>query len=357
MTADRYIFAIVLILSFVGLVMVYDASVVSAIRDFSDQYHYIRNQSMWLLAGIVGMLILSRIDYHVILKIATPLFLVSLILLVLVLIPGIGNTALGVKRWISILGLTIQPAEFVKLTTIIFFTSLFAHVSKITTKLFVWILATEALLLALIMLEPDMGTGVIVVMIGIVLLFVAGAPWRYFLGLVPIGLMVATGLIAAAPYRMKRFTTFLNPFSDILASGYHINQVLIALGSGGALGLGLGQSRQKYAYLPEATTDSIFAIMAEEVGFLGASCITLAFLLLIWRGIRIACKAKDTAGKLLVCGITTWIGMQAFVNIGAMVALIPLTGVPLPFISYGGSALVTMLLGVGILLNVSRSIA
>lgn len=357
MKADRYVFALVLILSLFGLVMVYDASVVSAVRDFSDQYHYIRNQAMWLLAGIVGMLIISRIDYHLILKIATPLFLVSILLLVLVLVPGIGTSALGAKRWINVLGLTIQPAEFVKLTTIIFFTFLFTHTSKITIKLFVWVLGIESLLLVLIILEPDMGTSVIVTLIGTVLLFLAGAPWRYFLGLIPIGLTAAFVLVATAPYRMKRFTTFLNPFSDILAAGYHINQVLIALGSGGLFGLGLGQSRQKYAYLPEATTDSIFAIMAEEIGFLGASCMTIAFLLLIWRGISIASRARDSAGRLLAGGITTWIGVQAFVNIGAMVALIPLTGVPLPFISYGGSALVTVLLGVGMLLNVSRSAA
>ncbi len=204
------------------------------------------------------------------------------------------------------------------------------------------------------MLEPDLGTAVVLAVTSFLIFFVSGPPvWSIFLVCL-LGLASGTGLIFTSEYRRQRLLTFLNPSQDPLGTSYHIRQILIALGSGGIFGVGLGQSRQKYEFLPEVTTDSIFAVIAEEVGFIWAKILILIFLLLIWRGISIAKKAPDEFGRLLALGIISWVGFQTLVNLGSMVALIPLTGVPLPFISYGGSSMVLILTAMGILVNISR---
>ncbi len=352
--ADRTLLALVAGLLLFGAIMIYDASVVSAYRDFGDKFHYIKYQGAWILLGLIPLFVLSRIDYHAVIRVAKPIFFVCTLLLVLVLIPGIGSKFLGARRWITLFGFSIQPAEFVKLSTVIFLASQLSKEKRPTTKRIVWMLVTMGFLLGLIMAEPDMGTSIVLAGTCMLMLYVAGAPLRLFAVLIPAVVGALSGLVVLAPYRLRRLTSFLDPFADRLGASYHINQVLIALGSGGLFGLGLGQSRQKYSYLPEATTDSIFAIIGEETGLLGALAVLAAFVFFCWRGFRIAGQARDMQGRLLAGGITTWIGLQALTNMAAMVSLIPLTGVPLPFISYGGSSTIATLAAIGLLLSVSR---
>jgi len=274
---------------------------------------------------------------------------VTLLSLVLVLIPSLGTQIMGARRWLAIGGFGFQPAELIKLTFVLYLAALLSKKKQL------WpFLLLLGMILLLIMLEPDLGTAVVVTATGMVVYFASGGPiWQ--MGLISLtGLLAGVGLIFSSSYRKERLLTFLNPTRDPLGASYHIRQILIALGSGGLFGVGLGQSRQKYEYLPATTTDSIFAVIAEEVGFIGGSLVILAFLVLIWRGMKIAREAPDEFSSLLATGITAWIGLQALVNLAAMVALVPLTGVPLPFISYGGSSLVIALVGVGILLNISK---
>jgi cell division protein FtsW len=211
------------------------------------------------------------------------------------------------------------------------------------------------MVVGLVLLEPDLGTSVIIIAIALILYFASGAPVWHFALILPVLVVGVVGLAIISPYRMARLTTFLHPDKDPLGSSYHIRQALLGLGSGGWFGVGIGQSRQKYEYLPEANTDSIFAIIGEETGFVGGVAVILMFVFASWRGFRIAKRARDGFGRLLAIGITSWISVQTIINLSAMVALMPLTGVPLPFISYGGSSLIIMLAAAGILLNISKA--
>jgi len=346
---DWFLVALVFGLAFFGIIMVGNASVVEAYRDFGDKFYYLRLQAQWLGLGLIAFFLASVFNYRYLKMITFPLMLFTFASLILVLLPGIGFEALGARRWLGIGRFNFQPAELAKLTFVLYLASFLSN--KKRTLPFLLLLG---LLVVLVMLEPDLGTTVIIVATSLVVYFASGAPLLLLAGLGLLGLLSGASLILFSPYRRERLLTFLNPTRDPLGASYHIRQILIAIGSGGLLGLGLGQSRQKYEYLPAVTTDSIFAVIAEEIGFVGASVVILAFLLLIWRGFKIAKEAPDEFGKLLAVGITTWIGFQALINLGAMVALVPLTGVPLPFISYGGSSLVLALTGVGILLNISK---
>lgn len=346
---DWLLLGLVLGLTFFGVMMVGSASAVEAYRDFGDQLYYLRLQARWAFLGLFALTLASVFNYRRLKLLATPLMIFTLLSLVLVLIPGVGIQALGARRWLGVSSLNFQPAELAKLAFVLYLASLLS--SKKQALPFVVLLG---IILILIMLEPDLGTAVIVSATGMIVYFASGAPLLTVLGLGSLGFLAGLGLIFSSSYRKERLMTFLNPARDPLGTSYHIRQILIALGSGGVFGLGLGQSRQKYEYLPAATTDSIFAVIAEELGFVGGFLLVLVFLLLIWRGMKIAQQAPDEFGRLLATGITAWIGLQALVNLAAMVALVPLTGVPLPFISYGGSSLVLALTGAGILLNISR---
>ncbi|PIS09139.1 putative lipid II flippase FtsW [Candidatus Beckwithbacteria bacterium CG10_big_fil_rev_8_21_14_0_10_34_10] len=343
------LFGLVSFLTLFGLLMVYNASVVEAYNVFGDKYHYLKNQSMWALMGFILMLLISKVNYNVFKKIAAPFFFINLLLLAAVLIPGLGTSIKGARRWLDLGFFVLQPSELVKLSFTIYLASWLSKERKMLYFLFL-----IGLLSGLIVLEPDMGTLVVILSNAFLLYFLSGTP---LLLLLPLGLIAILGgslMILSSPYRKTRLLTFLNPTRDPLGSSYHIRQVLIALGSGGILGLGLGQSRQKYEYLPEVTTDSIFAIIAEELGFFGAALVVFVFLIIVLKGIQIARNAPDKFSKLLAAGISGWIGIQVLVNLGAMVALIPLTGLPLPFISYGGSSLVVVLSGVGVLLSIGK---
>ncbi|MBU1126062.1 putative lipid II flippase FtsW, partial [Patescibacteria group bacterium] len=279
-------------------------------------------------------------------------------LLILVFIPGVGaDYGTFAKSWVSIGSIAFQPAELVKLTFLIY---LAAWMEKRQSELhdvhsgFVPFLAILGVICGLMLMQPDLGTLSIITAMALTVYFIAGGPLHYLLGLGVAGVVALGVAIQASPYRAERFMTFLHPELDPQGIGYQINQALLAIGSGGLFGRGYGHSLQKFQYLPEVAGDSIFAVMSEELGFLLTSIFLIGFVFFIWRGLAIADKAQDDFGKFLVVGIMAWFGFQAFINIGAMVGLLPITGVPLPFLSYGGTSLVVSLAAVGIVLNISR---
>lgn len=348
---DRWSVLTVFVLSLFGILMVYDSSVAIAVRDFGNQYYYAREQAKWLIVGMATLGVFSFIDYHYWQKLAFPILMGTFILLLAVFLPGIGVRALGAHRWINFGFFILQPAELAKLSIVIYLSAWFT--SREHGRLFSFLLLM-AMVVGLVLIEPDLGTSIILVSIAVILYFGSGAPFFHFGVLLPTLALGLIGLAIISPYRMARLTTFLHPDQDTQGASYHIHQALLALGSGGWFGVGVGQSRQKYEYLPEANTDSIFAIIGEEFGFVGAASVILAFVFLVWRGFRIARRAPDRFGTLIALGVTVWIAVQTVINLSAMAALMPLTGVPLPFISYGGSSLIIILAAVGILLNVSR---
>lgn len=333
-----------------GLLMVYNASPVTALRDFGDPFYLARLQIIWALLSLVAGLITYRINYKILEKFAPLLLLGAIILLLAVFIPNVGVEIYGARRWISVAGIfSIQPAEFVKLAYVIYLAALLSKKIKLGP-----FLGATLLISGIVLFQRDLGTTLVIATTGLIIYFIAEAPLSYFLSLVPAGLLAAFVFVLGSDYRRERFLSFLDPTSDPQGSAYHINQILIALGSGGLLGVGLGQSRQKYGFIPEVTTDSIFAVIGNELGFIGALILIVLLLIIVVRGFQIAKHTTDKFGKLLASGISAWIGIQAFINLAGMVALLPLTGVPLPFISYGGSALVSVVSGVGLLLNISR---
>ncbi len=348
---DVVLLATVSFLVLFGLFMIYDASFFVAFRDFNDKYHYIKDQSRWIALGFLGLFAFSFFDYHKLYNFSLPLLITAIILLVLVFIPGIGVFVLGARRWINTGLFILQPAEFVKLALAIYLSAWFSRKEKGRFGAFLLLLG---IVLFLIMIEPDMGTAAIVLFEALATYFLSGGNIFSFLFLLPLTIASGFLLIKLEPYRVIRLATFLNPLQSLQDSSYHVRQILIAFGMGGVTGVGLGNSLQKYAYLPENTTDSIFAIIAEELGFIGATILIVLFMIVVWRGFLVAARAKDVFGKLLASSITSFLAVQILVNLAAQTVLIPLTGVPLPFISYGGSSLVVDLCAIGILLNISK---
>lgn len=347
---DFTLLGIVSVLVLFGLLMVYDSSQFEAFKDYGDKYYFFRSQVMWVVLGFLALGFFSFFDYHRLQKIAFPGFILSLVLLFLVFIPGFGVSAGGAHRWLRIFGFTIQPAEIIKLSSIVFLATYFQD--RVRSSLFLIVLGLVGAVIGI--LQKDLGSAVVFSMICFGIYFLANAPIIHFGAVFLAGILGFVGIILIAPYRMRRIAAFLDPFADPQGFSYHISQVLIALGSGGFWGLGVGQSRQKYSFIPEVTTDSIFSVVGEEFGFVGGVMLISLMTVLIWRGFRVTETAGDSFGKLLAFGLTIWLGVQAIVNLAAMVSLIPLTGVPLPFISYGGSALLANLVAVGILLNISK---
>lgn len=348
---DVLLLLVVVILTLFGLLIIYDVSSFVAFRDFSDKYHYIRDQLVWVAIGFIMLSFFSVFDYHKLYILSLPILIVALLLLILVFVPGIGVYALGANRWINTGVFILQPAEFVKLALAIYLSAWFSTKEKGRFVAFILLLG---LVIALIMLQPDMGTAAIVLSSALILYFLSGGRIINFLITIPVVFLSTLLLIKLEPYRAERLASFLSFQKSIDASSYHIKQILIALGMGGFAGVGLGNSLQKYAYLPETTTDSIFAIIAEELGFIGGTFLIMLFMIIAWRGFMIGTRAKDAFGKLLAAGIISFLSIQAIINLGAQTALLPLTGIPLPFISYGGSSLIVDLCAVGILLNISK---
>ena len=353
-----FIISLLLIVIF-GLIMLSSASVSYAFEKFGDSYYLLKHQIIFgLLPGLLLFVILSLIDYRVWKKFAFIFLIISICLLVLVLIPQIGGKYGTAKSWIDLFGFSFQPAELVKLTFLIYLATWLENrghkkIKDFTegTKPFLTVLC---IIIVLLVLQPDIGTMTIIFAVSLIVYFVGGGKILHIIGMATAALLGIVFLIKIAPYRTARFMVFLHPELDPQGIGYHINQAFLAIGSGGFWGRGFGMSRQKFQYLPEVSGDSIFAIIAEELGFIICLLLLLAFLYLMYRGFKIAQSSPDTFAKLLVIGVISWIMVQAFVNIGAMVGLLPLTGVPLPFISYGGTSMTVLLAACGIVANISR---
>jgi cell division protein FtsW len=354
-------FLVILIFTIIvfGLAMLSSASSVKSFKEYGSTYYLFWHQvTRGFIPGLLLFLFFYKVDYRKLEKYSIWFFLASVILLFLVFVPGLKANFSSAQSWISLFGYAFQPSEIVKLLLILSLAGWFSYRGREKNAdfwngllPFIFMLAAIS---GLIILQPDLGTLVVIVTIALVVYFIAGARIRHLISLILLGLGGFGILIARAPYRAQRLMTFLHPELDPQGIGYHINQAFLAIGSGGWLGLGFGQSRQKFAYLPEVIGDSIFAVMAEELGFIFAVVLVIAFLLLAWRGFILMNQTNNDYGRLIIVGIVAWITFQAFYNIGAMVGLLPLTGIPLPFISYGGSALLASMAAAGILANISR---
>lgn len=341
----------------IGLIAIYDASVVSAFRDFGDKFHYIKNQLVWATLGSFSLVFFSFFDYHKLIKLGSFLLAGSIALLFLVLIPHIGTEALGARRWITFGSFNFQPSEFTKLAIIFYATAIiskFQHY-KISLGDAALVYFLPILIAAgLVFFQPDFGTNIIFLFVALIIYFVGNAPIWHFLLTLPVLIFGSLFVIITEPYRLERLKAFLDPSYDPKGASYQINQIIIAIASGGLLGVGLGGSRSKFEFIPEVQNDAIFAVIVEELGFLGAIVLIALFLLLLTRAIKIAREAPDFAGKILATGLIGLVASQTFLNLASNVALVPLTGIPLPFISYGGSSLFVTMTTIGILLNIKR---
>jgi cell division protein FtsW len=353
---DRALLLAVVALTAFGLVMVFSASEVQGWLWFHNAAYYFERQLMWLALGVILLFAGANLDYHRLRTLALPLGLVTVALMVLVLLPHFGVEVNGARRWLRLGPLQMQPAELAKIAAIIFMALwLERHRDRLSSleNGVVPFLALLGFTILLVILERDLGTTLIIAGILLAQFLVAGGRKRHVLLLALIMALCVYLFIRMEPYRLHRILAFVDPWSDPLNTGFQAIQSVVALGSGGFAGLGLGHSIQKYQWLPFAHTDFIFAIVGEETGLLGTSAVLALFGLFAYRGYRVALKAPDAFGSLLACGVTTWIALQALINIAAVTVTLPTTGIPLPFISYGGSSLAITLLAVGILINVS----
>jgi len=351
--SDVFLLSAVLFLVFTGVVMVFSASAIVSHEKFDTSYLFLAKQIIWTLLGTFLMLVLARIDYNKLQKFSRPLMFVSLILLVFVLLIDTGE----IKRWLKFGMVSFQPSEMAKLCLILYAAdALDRKGSKLHDfkKGLLPILIVAAIFLVLVYAEPDLGTAFVLGLVILAMLFMGGVRLSHLFSIILLSLPLLYFAIFHVKYRRERILTFLNPWADAQRIGYQIIQALLALGSGGFLGEGLGASRAKLFFLPEPYTDFIFSVIGEELGFLGASLIVFLFVLIAWRGLRIATRAPNQFGNLLAAGITFLITFQAVLNISIVTACLPTKGITLPFLSYGGSSLVFSLMGVGILLNISR---
>ena len=347
----------VLIISIFGIIMIYSASSIWAEFKYQDAFKYVRQQAIFFIVGIFIMLFCSKINLNFIKKKANLILIGCFILLILVLIPGIGSIRNGSRSWFGIGGFGIQPSEFAKLGLIIYTAKYLEKNNKYmqdVKKGALPIFIVIGVFFLLIMLEPDFGTAMVIALTFIALIFISGLKISFFVKVGVLGLAGIVALIIAAPYRMARIISFLNPWSDPLGSGYQIIQSLYAIGPGGLLGQGFLKSRQKHFYLPEPQTDFIFSIISEEFGFLGVIIVCSFFFFIFYRMLKIALSSNDLFKKYLVFGLAFGIFIQAALNLAVVVGLIPVTGVTLPFFSYGGSSLLISMICIGLVLNVSR---
>ncbi len=352
---DLVAFGTIMALLVIGIMTVFSASYTTALHMYGDPHYFIKRQLLWAVIGIIGMLVMMRIDYRKLRPWALPALLVAVLLLSIVLVAG--TESRGGQRWLEIGPIRFQPSELSKIALVNFIA---AYVAFLGDKMgrfwsgFVIPMAVVGVVGGLVALE-DLGTAVVIMGTGALMLFVAGARPLY---LVLSGIVGAIGgwfFIQQDPVRMKRITAFLDPWADPRGAGWNIIQSLYAIGSGGIFGLGLTQSRQKFAYLPEQYTDFIFSVLAEELGFVATTTVVCLFFVLAWRGLRISLRAPDMFGAMLAIGITAMIVLQAFLNMGVVTGSLPVTGITLPLISFGGSSLSVTLASLGILLNISKA--
>lgn len=353
--ADLILFTAVVVLLALGVAMVFSASSVKALVEYGDSLHFLKRQLLWAALGLGIMFFTVEVDYRAYRRLSWPTFLLSLVLLLLVALTG--PRIRGTKGWLELGFFNIQPVEVAKLALTSFLASYLDRKQRAIRTFWsgvavpmMWV----GLVVALVMLQPDFGSAMVIVGMAFLQLFAVGARLEHLSLVALAGLPAVAALAILEPYRLRRLAAFLNPWADPRGSGYQTIQSLLALGSGGLSGLGLGQSRQKFAYLPENHTDFIFAILGEELGLLGTTLVLLLFFIFLWRGLRIALLAPDFFGSALAVGITVMIVFQALMNIAIISGALPITGITLPFISYGGSSLAISLAGIGILLNISK---
>jgi cell division protein FtsW len=351
---DFIMFSTIMVLVAIGVVMVFSASSYSAFYTNGDSMLYLKKQGVSAIIGLIAMFFMIKIDYHRVKKYTGIIMIISVILLVIVLFCPAVN---GARRWIPLPGYSLQPSELAKYVVVLYMAkSLEIKGEKIKSFIYGVLpyLLVTGFYAGLVLAEKNLSIATVILAVTLIILFVAGARWLHFFEL--LGTVFAFGVtfILVEPYRMDRLMNFRNPWAKPKTEGYQLIQSLLALGSGGIWGAGLGKSRQKCYYIPEPHTDFIFAVIGEELGLIGCTLIVILFLTLIWRGIRTAIRAKDTYGTLLAIGITSVIAIQAIINIAVVTGSMPVTGVPLPFISYGGSSLLFNLMAMGMLLNISR---
>jgi cell division protein FtsW len=350
------ILLMVIALTCFGVVMVYSASSVMAAKKFHDGFYFLKKQGAFAVIGLAIMFFSMQVDYHVWKKLAVPALIGCLVLMVLVLIPGIGGSGGGASRWLRLPGFSLQPSEMAKIALVIYMAySLDKKQEKVRffSTGFLPYMVVLALLLLLLLKQPDLGSAVTLGVVAVVMLFAAGTRPTYLISMLLLALPFLYFLVMNVDYRRRRILAFLNPWEDPSNSGFQIIQSWIAFGTGGVLGQGLGEGKQKLFYLPEAHTDFILSVVGEELGLIGVLLIGTMFFLLVWRSIRVALGAEDTFGRFLAFGIAVLLGIEAFVNMGVVTGLLPTKGLALPFISYGGSSLIISLFAIGIVLNIS----
>lgn len=351
------LFLVTLALICLGLVMIYSASSMVAYEHFGDSMHYLKKHLLYILIGVILFTACLIVDYEKMRRYIKPFLLFSILLLAAVFIPGVGRAAGGARRWISFGVFSFQPSEIAKMAIVFYAADVLARKqtdNKSFFHSFMPLVLVLGLSVLLILLEPDLGTAITLIALVVIIAFVAKVRLKYLLFVLLPGIITAVFLIAIKPYRLKRIISFMDPWSDRQGAGFQIVQSLIAIGSGGLLGVGLGNSKQKLFYLPEAHTDFIYAIISEELGLLGSLGVLCLFGLFIWLGFEIAFLARNLFGRLLACGLVSMIGLQVIINIGAVTSIIPPKGMPLPFISYGGTSLLYSMASVGLLLNISK---
>jgi cell division protein FtsW len=355
---DPVLLFAVLTLVGVGLVMVYSASAITAQDKLGDSFYFLKRQALAAGLGLLAMAVALKVGYRRLARLAYPLLLLAVVLLIAVLVPGVGTVVGGARRWLRAPGISLQPAEVAKVAWVVYLAySLAKKQEKVKSFSIGFLphLGLAGLLVVLCMLEPDFGSSVALLFLLFVMLFAAGAKLSYLVGSVLAAIPFAYTAIATSPYRMKRITAFLDPWANRQGSGYQVAESLMSIGSGGLTGLGLGDGRQKLYFLPEAHTDFIFAILGEELGLLGVAAVIALYGLILWRGIRASLQASEPFGTYLGLGLTALIAFQAVVNMSVAMGLLPTKGLTLPFVSYGGSSLIVLMGAAGVLLSIGAS--
>lgn len=350
---SKKIVYLTVILLIAGLFFISDISLLEAKSTVGDPYYFLKKQLVWVAISIVALIFFAKIRLDRLKNLSFLFYFGSIVLLILVLIPGIGTQIWGARRWINLNGFTIQPSEFAKISLLIYMAFLFTDEKKRDIKNFITITLP---LFLLVVLEPDFGTAAIIIAIAFSIYFISGAPIKKLLPTSLATILIGILFIAIFPYRRKRVMALLDPFYDPLGDSYHVYQIVLTLASGGMLGRGIGESRQKYQYLPQVTTDSIMAVIGEELGFLGLLVFIGLLMLFVIITFKIAKEKTDPLAKLISAGMGAWIGAQGLLNLSSIAILLPLTGIPFPFISYGGSSLLALMIGIGLVINVNNNL-
>jgi cell division protein FtsW len=355
---DFWIFITVLILLSLGTIMVFSSSAAYAYSNLNgDAYFFLKKQLIYAPLSIVAMLITMRIDYRKLGKLSPILLVISIVLLIMVAIPGIGTVQNGAQRWLILGGQSLQPSEIAKVAVILFFAQ---SLSKRKDQLQYFLkglmpyLLVVGLFAGLLMLEPHFSCTLIITLVACIILFTAGAKISHFILLALPAIPALIAMVILAPYRLARVVSFIDPFKDARGQGWQVIQSLYAIGSGGLFGKGIGKSLQKFLYIPEPYNDFIFSVLAEELGFIGVLAVMILFIIFIWRGIKISMNAQDVMGSLIAVGITSMVAVEVIINIAVVTSSMPATGMPLPFFSYGGTSLIILMSEIGVLLNISK---